>query len=82
MADGIYQVLLDVPLLWAVLKTVRFRKNEQKWQIRKFTEPAKSVIIQRKRPEIFEISGLGGDKRDRTAVLLNAIGFRVRKQWK
>ena len=26
-----------------------------------------------KRPEIFEISGLGGDKRDRTADLLNAI---------
>ena len=30
---------------------------------------------QEKRPEIFEISGLGGDKRDRTADLLNAIGF-------
>ncbi len=29
--------------------------------------------IQEKRPEIFEISGLGGDKRDRTADLLNAI---------
>ena len=28
---------------------------------------------QEKRPEIFEISGLGGDKRDRTADLLNAI---------
>ena len=28
---------------------------------------------QEKRPEILEISGLGGDKRDRTADLLNAI---------
>ena len=28
---------------------------------------------QEKRPEIFEISGLGGDKRDRTADLLNAM---------
>ena len=30
---------------------------------------------QEKRPEIFKISGLGGDKRDRTADLLNAIGM-------
>ena len=28
---------------------------------------------QEKRPEILEISGLGGDKRDRTADLLNAM---------
>ena len=28
---------------------------------------------QEKIPEIFEISGLGGDKRDRTANLLNAM---------
>ena len=28
---------------------------------------------QEKRPEFLEISGLGGDKRDRTADLLNAI---------
>ena len=28
---------------------------------------------QEKRPEILEISGLGGDKRDRTDDLLNAI---------
>ena len=33
---------------------------------------------QEKRPEIFEISGLGGDKRDRTADLLNAMDFSVR----
>jgi hypothetical protein len=32
---------------------------------------------QEKRPEIFEISGLGGDKRDRTADLLNSIQLEI-----
>ena len=35
--------------------------------------PFLGVKGKKKRPEIFEISGLGGDKRDRTADLLNAM---------
>ncbi len=39
--------------------------------------------IKRKNPENQRFSGfLGGDKRDRTADLLNAIGFYEVTQWK
>ena len=63
---------MDVPRLQAGLQAQVFRKMCMKNEVRK----TQSFVVKgKKKTETFEISGLGGDKRDRTADLLNAMSL-------
>jgi hypothetical protein len=54
-----------------------FRKNAYFRAVSKNRKIQKIATFREKRPESFEISGLGGDDRYRTADLLNAILERL-----